>query len=81
MIDINNFKIQCLDTGGCGLWPLQVYYIDNIEAYVLVVDSSDMDRIDETKKQFEYVIYNDKFPKNIPILIFANKNDRVLKFS
>lgn len=57
------------------MWPIQVHYFEGIEGYIRVIDITDRERILISKEWLEFGIQNEKFPRNIPLLIFANKND------
>lgn len=74
-IAFNNLKFQAWDLGGQesirGVWD--VYYL-NTDGIIYVIDSNDSDNFDESKAQFYKVLENDSL-KNVPVLVFANKQD------
>ena len=74
-IAFNNLKFQAWDLGGQesirGVWD--VYYL-NTDGIIYVIDSNDADNFDESKTQFYKVLENDSL-KNVPVLVFANKQD------
>lgn len=49
-------------------------YYDEADTIVFVVDSSDLDRIDEARRAFEIACENEML-NNIPFAIVANKQD------
>ncbi|KAF7242616.1 Importin subunit alpha-3 [Varanus komodoensis] len=49
-------------------------YLENIHSLVYVVDSSDKWRLEESKKELEVILKNDK-TKNVPLVVLANKQD------
>ena len=42
---------------------------------IFVVDSSDRDRINNARKELDRLLQEDDMPNNIPLLVFANKQD------
>eukprot|EP00210_Caulerpa_lentillifera_P004346 g4144.t1 len=53
--------------------PLQHYFC-NTDALIFVVDSCDIERLEQTAVEFKSII-EDPLMKNIAILVFANKQD------
>ncbi|CAF3466364.1 unnamed protein product [Rotaria sp. Silwood1] len=49
-------------------------FLEKTSAVIFVVDSNDRDRIDEAYREL-HIIANDELLKNLPILIFTNKQD------
>ncbi|CAF4762540.1 unnamed protein product [Rotaria sp. Silwood1] len=49
-------------------------FLEKTSAVIFVVDSNDRDRIDEAYWEL-HIIANDELLKNLPILIFTNKQD------
>ena len=74
-ISYNNIKFQAWDLGGQesmrSVWDL--YYL-NTDGIIYVIDSNDMDALEESKAQFKLVLQNETL-KGAVILIFANKQD------
>ena len=50
------------------------YYYSSIEGIIFVIDSSNPDRIAEARDELLNLLHNEE-TKNIPIVIFANKQD------
>ena len=70
------FKLNVWDIGGQS--AIRTYwenYYDRTDALVFVVDSSDDYRLDETTSVFKILLAEPKLEK-IPILVFANKQDK-----
>ena len=74
-ISYNNIKFQAWDLGGQesmrSVWDL--YYL-NTDGIIYVIDSNDLETIEESKSQFKLVLQNESL-KGAVILIFANKQD------
>ncbi|XP_054840019.1 ADP-ribosylation factor-like protein 14 [Eublepharis macularius] len=49
-------------------------YLENVDGLVYVVDSSDRQRLDESKKELELILKSDRI-KNVPVIVLANKQD------
>ncbi|XP_053161731.1 ADP-ribosylation factor-like protein 14 [Hemicordylus capensis] len=49
-------------------------YLENIDGLVYVVDSTDKQRLEESKKELELILRNDNI-KNVPVVVLANKQD------
>ena len=50
------------------------YYYSSIDGIVFVIDSSHIERINEAKDELMHLLSNEE-AKNVPCLIFANKQD------
>ena len=50
------------------------YYYDNSEGLIYVVDSTDSIRIEESAEELHGILSNDSM-RNVPVVIFANKQD------
>ena len=48
------------------------YYFDNVDALVYVIDSSDIDRLQENAETLHSLL-NDQTLKNASVLVYANK--------
>lgn len=74
-ITIRNVNIKVFDLAGQekmrNVWK---YYYSSIEGIVFVVDSSNVERIQDARDEIQKLLANDE-AKNIPILILANKQD------
>nr|XP_056706207.1 ADP-ribosylation factor-like protein 14 [Euleptes europaea] len=49
-------------------------YLENADCLVYIVDSTDRQRLDESKKELELILKNDRV-KNVPLIVLANKQD------
>ncbi|OWF54421.1 ADP-ribosylation factor-related protein 1-like [Mizuhopecten yessoensis] len=74
-IDIGHVRLNFWDLGGQeelqSLWDK--YYAES-HAVIYIIDSSDLERIDESKEAFDKMVINDAL-KEVPILVLANKQD------
>ncbi|KAL3269760.1 hypothetical protein HHI36_008820 [Cryptolaemus montrouzieri] len=74
-IEVNGIRLNFWDLGGQtelqSLWDK--YYAES-HAVIYIVDSSDRDRIDESKETFDKVIASENL-KGVPLLVLANKQD------
>jgi small GTP-binding protein len=74
-ITVANVNITTWDVGGrCKIRPLWRHYYANTSAIVFVVDSNDRERISEACHEL-HELMNEEELRNLPILIFANKQD------
>ena len=74
-IQADSFKFNVWDIGGQK--AIRQYwdnYYDNTDAIVWVVDSADVPRLEETGTELTTLLADPKLA-NIPVLIFANKQD------
>jgi len=74
-IDIDNSRLNFWDLGGQeelqSLWDK--YYAES-HAIIYVIDSSDQERMDESKHVFDQMIGNESLV-GVPLLLLANKQD------
>uniref|UniRef100_A0ACB8FBU7 ADP-ribosylation factor-like protein 14 n=1 Tax=Sphaerodactylus townsendi TaxID=933632 RepID=A0ACB8FBU7_9SAUR len=49
-------------------------YLENADGLVYVVDSADRQRLDESKRELELILKNERV-KNVPVIVLANKQD------
>ena len=71
----DGFKLNVWDIGGQKkIREYWVNYYNNTDGIVFVVDSSDESRVKECKETFNYLM-SEKELDNVPILVFANKQD------
>ncbi|ESN93080.1 hypothetical protein HELRODRAFT_156111 [Helobdella robusta] len=74
-IDTSNIRLSFWDLGGQeelqSLWDK--YYAES-NAIIYVVDSSDENRLDESKSAFDQMISNASL-QGVPLLVLANKQD------
>ena len=74
-IDYNGYRFCIWDVGG--QYKVRQHwstYFHNTDAIIFVVDSSDRDRIPEANEELQKMLKFDVL-KDIPFLIFANKQD------
>ena len=70
-----NVKFGIWDVGGQDkIRPLWRHYFTGTQGLIYVIDASDRERIDEAKQEL-YRIAMDRGMNDVPILIFANKQD------
>ncbi|XP_075898132.1 ADP-ribosylation factor-like protein 11 isoform X1 [Nelusetta ayraudi] len=63
------------DVGGQqGMRPNWRFYLDDCQAIVFVVDSSEPSRLPEAQKVLKKVLKNEKL-RNVPVMVLANKKD------
>ena len=69
------FLFKKKDVGGQDkIRPLWRHYYAGTQALIFVVDSSDVERIDEAKTELNRII-NDREMKDAVLLVYANKTD------
>ncbi|CAG9312014.1 unnamed protein product [Blepharisma stoltei] len=73
---IQNIYFINLDLGGVMRFKdlFQLSYQENIKGIIFVVDSSDRDRIEDAKSDFQEILRQELL-SGIPVLILANKQD------
>ena len=74
-VKADSFKFNMWDIGGQK--AIRQYwdnYYDNTDAIVWVVDSTDITRLEETGVELTTIL-NDEKLANVPVLVFANKQD------
>ena len=65
-----------MDIGGQEkIRPLWVNYFKNINGIIWVYDISNNQIIGKSQKELKKILDDPQINKNIPLLIFANKND------
>ena len=68
-----NIEFNAWDVGGqMKLRSMWSYYFDNVDALVYVIDSSDIDRLQENAETLHSLL-NDQTLKNASVLVYANK--------
>merc|ERR1712178_503078 len=71
----DGFKLNVWDIGGQkSIRPYWSNYFESSDALVYVIDSSDTRRLEESGQELRDLLAEDKLA-NIPVLIFANKQD------
>ena len=74
-VQFKRTKFNVWDIGGQDrLIPMWKHYFRNAEALIFVVDSSDRNRIEKAKRELHKVL-NDEEMKDVPLLVYANKQD------
>ena len=73
----NDVTLNVLDIGGqkC-IRPYWRDYFDHTDALIYVIDSADEMRMEETGIELHQLLGEEKL-KNVPVLIFANKQDLI----
>lgn len=80
-IEAHGFKLHVWDIGG--QTTIRKYwrnYYDNTDAIVYVVDSGDVERLDECSEELG-VLLKEKRLFGVPLLVFANKQDLLSSLS
>jgi len=74
-VSYKNVNFQMWDVGGQEkirrLWR---YYFQGTDALIFVIDSADLERIDEAKQELHYLLKQDEL-KDSALLVLANKQD------
>lgn len=74
-VTFKNVKFGIWDVGGQDkIRPLWRHYYTGTQGLIFVIDSSDRERIEEARQEL-YRIAMDRSMSEVPILIFANKQD------
>lgn len=74
-VEYKNLTLTAWDVGGRDkIRPLWRHYFQNTSAIVFVVDSNDAERMEEAKDELHRMLREDEL-RNVPVLIFANKQD------
>eukprot|EP00126_Sphaerothecum_destruens_P010178 Sdes_comp20684_c0_seq5m16198 len=74
-VTYKNVKFNVWDVGGQDkIRPLWRHYYSGTQGLIFVVDSADLERIDEARLELHRIM-NDREMKDAIILVFANKQD------
>ncbi|MCQ2820228.1 MAG: ADP-ribosylation factor-like protein [archaeon] len=75
-IQCKNINFVCFDIGGGHIIHRNFYYhyYNNSKAVIWVIDSSDEDRLEEAKNEFDNIL-NKSNGEKLPFVVFANKQD------
>ena len=74
-LDFKKANLTIWDVGGSDkLRILWKHYFQNTDGLIYVIDSTDIDRIDESSEELIKLLKEEEL-KDCPILIFANKQD------
>ncbi|NXI43428.1 ARL14 protein, partial [Galbula dea] len=76
MIDTEkDFTLTIWDVGGQQkMREVWCDFLENTNGLLYVVDSSDKQRLEESKREFELILKSE-FLKNVPVVVLANKQD------
>ncbi|XP_053315526.1 ADP-ribosylation factor-like protein 14 [Spea bombifrons] len=70
-----HLQLTMWDVGGQQkMRSLWCYYFENTDGLVYVVDSTNKQKLDESKKEFQLILQNELI-KSVPVVLLANKQD------
>ncbi|KAM9259548.1 ADP-ribosylation factor-like protein 14 [Morus bassanus] len=70
-----DFTLTFWDVGGQQkMRQVWCNFLENADGLLYVVDSSDKQRLEESRKEFELILKND-FLRSVPVVMLANKQD------
>ncbi|KAI8346578.1 ADP-ribosylation factor family-domain-containing protein [Mortierella sp. GBAus27b] len=71
----NKFTLTVWDLGGGGFYPrMWHHYLEGMSGFIFVVDSSDIDRINEAMEVL-WRVTSESESDGLPLLVYANKQD------
>jgi len=71
-----NLDFTMWDVGGqTKLRHLWHHYYEGSNALIYVVDSNDVERMEEAREEMQGILESDAFPADAVVLVFANKQD------
>mmetsp|Transcript_17997 Transcript_17997/g.25214 ORF Transcript_17997/g.25214 Transcript_17997/m.25214 type:complete len:181 (+) Transcript_17997:99-641(+) len=74
-VEYKNINMNVWDVGGQQkIRPLWRHYYQNTEGLIFVVDSSDKERLEESKEELDKMLQEDEL-RDAVVLVFANKQD------
>mmetsp|Transcript_2158 Transcript_2158/g.3668 ORF Transcript_2158/g.3668 Transcript_2158/m.3668 type:complete len:230 (+) Transcript_2158:72-761(+) len=74
-IKTSGLELVSWDVGGRDkIRPLWRHFMTQLSAVVFVVDSNDLDRVQDVRQEIEWVLHEDRVV-GVPLLVFANKQD------
>eukprot|EP00466_Bigelowiella_natans_P002699 jgi/Bigna1/86505/estExt_fgenesh1_pg.C_110055 len=74
-VEYKNINMNVWDVGGQQkIRPLWRHYYQNTEGLIFVVDSTDKERLEESKEELDKMFQEDKL-RDAAVLVFANKQD------
>lgn len=74
-VQYKNVTFNVWDIGGQDkIRKLWRHYFENNQGVIFVVDSSDLDRIDQAKEELHKLLYEDAL-RDCAVLVYANKQD------
>ncbi|KAI3380217.1 hypothetical protein SNEBB_009504 [Seison nebaliae] len=69
-------SMTIFDVGGQrNIRPLWHHYCQGTDALIYMIDSIDRERIGESRDELYNIISSHEFPRHVPVLILANKQD------
>jgi ADP-ribosylation factor protein 6 len=75
-VTYKNVKFNVWDVGGQDkIRPLWRHYYTGTQGLIFVIDSADVDRMDEARQELQKIV-TDREMKDAVILVFANKQDQ-----
>lgn len=75
-VHCKGISFDCWDIGGQErVRPLWRYYFQGTNALIFVIDSSDIQRVPEARRELHKYVLLDESLRGAPILVFANKQD------
>ena len=80
-LQYKGFRMEVLDIGGSKEQRMHWrQYYDNVDAIIFVIDAANRRRFEEAGVALEEVLEDERLA-NLPLLIFANKQDKVMAVS
>ncbi|KAJ2089842.1 Arf GTPase arf1 [Coemansia sp. RSA 986] len=74
-VEYKNISFTVWDVGGQDkIRPLWRHYFQNTQGIIFVVDSNDLDRMNEARDELQRMLNEDEL-RNAALLVFANKQD------
>jgi len=74
-VQYKNINFNVWDVGGQDrMRPLWHSYYKDVQGVIFVVDSSDLDRLDEAREELDHMLSQQAL-RGVPVLILANKKD------
>ncbi|CAB0034235.1 unnamed protein product [Trichogramma brassicae] len=74
-IHTDGFKLNVWDIGGARkIRPYWRNYFENTDVLIYVIDSADLNRLEETGEELSELLTEDKL-RGVPVLVYANKQD------
>ena len=75
-VEYKNLDFTMWDVGGqTKLRHLWHHYYEGSDALIYVVDSNDVERMEEAREELHGILEADAFPDDAVVLVFANKQD------
>ncbi|XP_027107998.1 ADP-ribosylation factor 1-like isoform X1 [Coffea arabica] len=75
-LEHKNMRLTIWDFGGQNVKrPLPIYYYQNVEGVIFVVDSNDQDRVVNARDDLRMLLNEEGLKEDAALLVFANKKD------